>query len=167
MKYPLIINGSVSGSFSVEQDGLYTVLEAESPGSRAELVRLWVHGGGKCAYLGVMQPWSGGLYLRRRLSRTEAASLPAEPEYASDTGGEPKTETGEQTKENTQKAAPPESPETGESADGLLWLQKSDGTLTAHDGISGLVAIPAELRREAEGTVIKNLNGRSYMIFRY
>lgn len=167
MKYPLIINGSISGSLSVEQDGLYTVLEAESPDNREELVRVWIHGGGECAYLGVMQPWSGGLYLRRRLSRTEAASFPAEPEYASDTGREQKTETTETTKKKTQKAELQKSPEAGESADGLLWLQKPDGTLTTHDGISGLVAIPAELRREAEGTVIKNLNGRSYMIFRY
>ena len=161
MKYPLIINGSVSGSLTLEQDGLYTVVEAECPENREELVRLWIHGNGKCAYLGVMQPWSGGLYFRRRLSRSEAAHFPP-VEYASDTGCDGKTE------ERSAELSGGEDPaEPQEESGDLLWLSRPDGTLTAHDGVSSLVAIPAELRRETKGTVIKRMNGRSYMIFRY
>ena len=70
MDYPLIIDGIDAGTLSVSEEGLYTCFEARA-GERDGLVRLWVCGGGECAYLGVMQPWSGGLYLRRRLSRRE------------------------------------------------------------------------------------------------
>ena len=51
--------------------------------------------------------------------------------------------------------------------DGLLWFSRPDGTLTAFDGRGSIVAIPAELRRDAPGAVIKKINGRIYMLFRY
>ena len=87
MDYPLIIDGIDAGTLSVSEEGLYTCFEARA-GERDGLVRLWVCGGGECAYLGVMQPWSGGLYLRRRLSRSELKGFPAQIEYAADQGGE-------------------------------------------------------------------------------
>ena len=86
MDYPLMIDGNDAGTLSVSEEGLYTCFEAHA-GEHDGLVRLWVCGGGECAYLGVMQPWSGGLYLRRRLSRRELKGFPAQIEYAADQGG--------------------------------------------------------------------------------
>ena len=83
MDYPLMIDGNDAGTLSVSEEGLYTCFEAHA-GEHDGLVRLWVCGGGECAYLGVMQPWSGGLYLRRRLSRRELKDFPAQIEYAAD-----------------------------------------------------------------------------------
>ena len=81
MDYPLMIDGNDAGTLSVSEEGLYTCFEAHAV-EHDGLVRLWVCGGGECAYLGVMQPWSGGLYLRRRLSRRELKDFPAQIEYA-------------------------------------------------------------------------------------
>ena len=168
MTYPLIIGGKNSGRLSTGQDGLYTVLEAECPESCEGIVRLWLHGGGECRYIGVMQPWSGGLYLRRRLSRSEWAQFPKNIEYASDTGENEASPSGQKKTE-----APPESgfapcpaPLSGKSGE-LLWMKRADGTLTAFDGSGSLVAIPTELRGRADGTVIRRIEGRDYMIFRY
>lgn len=203
MEYPLVIDGVKEGSMSVEQSGLYTVFEAQYPKSCEGLLRLWVHGGGECAYFGVMQPWSGGLYLRRRLSRAELAHFPKQIEFASNSGAAiepekeaepeeklPETETEadaaqEEEETKTENKAGPEQtaePEPEEDAyinacpypapvpensEELLWFRRSDGTLTAFDGISSLVAIPAELRRGKKEAVIRKLDGRDYMIFRY
>ena len=68
MAIPVYINQEAAGALTVTRDGLYTVLETEAPHGGG-LVRLWAHGGGKSAYLGVMEPQNGGLRLRRRLSR--------------------------------------------------------------------------------------------------
>ena len=69
---------------SVERDGLYTVFEGSCRRpTRSGLVRLWVHGGGESAYLGVMEPRNGGLWLAAgsaagswRPSRTRSNSSP-------------------------------------------------------------------------------------------
>lgn len=90
MEYPLLLNGKESGKLRVEKQGLYTVMEAYAQGTEG-LVRLWVQGGGEEAYLGVMQPWSGGLYLSRKLSRLEMLSFPQTIEQASDRRLEIKT----------------------------------------------------------------------------
>ena len=81
MEYPIIIDGAEAGTLNVTVEGLFTVFEANVRAHEG-LVRLSVYGSGQEGYLGVMQPWSGGLYLRRRLSRRECAALPQEIEYA-------------------------------------------------------------------------------------
>lgn len=83
MDYPLMLKGEAFGLLSVEKQGLYTVMEARTPEAEG-LVRLWVQGEGKEAYLGVMQPCEGGLCLKRRLSRMEMAAFPGKIERASD-----------------------------------------------------------------------------------
>ncbi len=83
MDYPLMLKGEAFGLLSVEKQGLYTVMEARAPEAEG-LVRLWVQGEGKEAYLGVMQPCEGGLCLKRRLSRMEMAAFPGKIERASD-----------------------------------------------------------------------------------
>lgn len=83
MSIPVYINQAEVGQLRISQDGLYTVFEAEVKSSSA-LVRLWAHGSGKSAYLGVMQPWSGGLWLRRKLSALERKSFPDPIDFVSD-----------------------------------------------------------------------------------
>jgi hypothetical protein len=84
MEYPIIIGGERRGRLCLSCEGLYTVIEAQLPGIHEGLHRLWLHGGGERVYLGLMQPWSGGMYLRSKLSRQQMAAFPKHPEYASD-----------------------------------------------------------------------------------
>ena len=142
-----------------------------------------------------MQPWSGGLYLRRRLSRSELRRIPEVIEYAAPAGLCTPAEGGRAAEGNTdgasakaeaesvhlsdepradsaggeaEAAAEHDAPAAENSGeDGLLWFSRPDGTLTAFDGRGSIVAIPAELRRDAPGAVIKKINGRIYMLFRY
>lgn len=194
MEHPIIIDGNAAGSLTVTEDGLFTVFEATLPGC-GELLRLSVYGGGREGYLGVMQPWSGGLYLRRRLSRSELRRMPEVIEYAAPAGLCTTAEGGRVAEGNTdgasakaeaesvhlsdepradsaggeaEAAAEHDAPAAENSGeDGLLWFSRPDGTLTAFDGRGSIVAIPAELRRDAPGAVIKKINGRIYMLFRY
>lgn len=194
MEHPIIIDGNAAGSLTVTEDGLFTVFEATLP-ECGELLRLSVYGGGREGYLGVMQPWSGGLYLRRRLSRSELRRIPEVIEYAAPAGLCTPAEGGRAAEGNTdgasakaeaesvhlsdepradsaggeaEAAAEHDAPAAENSGeDGLLWFSHPDGTLTAFDGRGSIVAIPAELRRDAPGAVIKKINGRIYMLFRY
>ena len=119
MDYPLLLGGEERGILKLERQGLYTLIEAAAPGAEG-LVRLWVQGGGEETYLGVMEPRSGGLYLRRKLSRLEMSGFPEKIERASDSrleevyiikkqatekdGGEPCP--GEEFGEGIEKEAP-------------------------------------------------------------
>lgn len=98
MTIPVYINQEVTGALAVTLDGLYTVLETEAPHG-SSLVRLWAHGGGKSAYLGVMEPRDGGLWLRRRLSRRELAAFPDPIEFVSDRERDGEETTKEQKEE--------------------------------------------------------------------
>lgn len=183
MDYPLMIDGNDVGTLSVSEEGLYTCFEAHA-GEHDGLVRLWVCGGGECAYLGVMQPWSGGLYLRRRLSRRELKDFPAQIEYAADRVVESLHNLkAPAVKPDVTSAAPtaslhnvedisstPSCPfpaDIPEDAPSLQWFSRRDGTLVSFDGISCLVALPAELRRADRRAVIREIAGRKYMVFRY
>ena len=84
MEIPLYIDGRQAGSFCMAQSGLYTLLEANADGCAQRLIRLWAHGEGGSAYLGVMQPWRGGLWLRRKLSRRELERFPVPIAFVSD-----------------------------------------------------------------------------------
>lgn len=200
---PIYINGTESGVLRITKDGLYTVLEAELPGDAERLVRLWAHGDGKSAYLGVMQPWSGGLWLRRKLSRRELAAFPDPIELASDREREEngtteeekqgavessKGETAEGEEEDVHPAVNAEKSGADEDAknrlsaetdlracpwpaeppeDGLLWYSRPDGSLVSFDGISSLVAFPAELRARRGGAAERVIEGKKYLVFRY
>ena len=91
MSIPVTINQEALGTLTISRDGLYTVLEAAAP-PVGGLVRLWAHGGGRSAYLGLMQPTDEGLLLRRRLSRRELAAFPDPIESVSDREDEQDTE---------------------------------------------------------------------------
>ena len=168
MEYPLIIDGQERGKMRVEQEGLYTVFEGELPGVYDGLYRIWAHGGGSSFYLGLMQPWSGGMYLRKKLSRNAMGQTLQIVEKFSNT----ERESGENAAE---KPAEPEKPPLscpwpapiGEETGALLWLRRCDGSLVSHDGKSSLVALPTALRRSSPGAVLRVIEGREYMIFRY
>jgi len=196
MTIMVYINQEPAGTLTVSRDGLYTVLEAEAAG-RDGLVRLWAHGSGKSAYLGLMQPWDDGLRLRRRLSRRELAAFPDPIEFISDRERDGEEEQSEQDtkdlhnevninndpeKDAQAEAAEDENAESEQNTetdyascpwpaplpeDGLLWYSRSDGTLTAFDGISSLLALPAELRTPGAGTVERVIEGKKYLVFRY
>lgn len=172
MEYPLMIGGERAGTVTVTVEGLFTVFEATA-NATGDLVRLAVYGAGEEGYLGVMQPWSKGLYLRRRMTRRELAAMPRNIEYAAPVGEAGRHEDARKEEISAPVAlaevSPVEAPEEvfGERDDELLWFTRPDGTLTAFDGKSSLVAIPAELRRNEPRTVLKELNGRTYMLFRY
>ena len=156
MEVPVLIDCREAGRLRIARDGLYTVLEAELPGRAGEIVRLWVHGGGKRAYLGVMQPWSRGLWLRRRLSRAELREFPDPIEYAADRAGAA----------SEAEIPAPSLPES-EPEEGLLWTRRPDGSLTAFDGVSRLLALPAKLRTPNPRAVERVIEGQKYLVFRY
>ena len=170
MDYPLYFAGEERGRLCVSQDGLYTVLEAVAE-STAEPTRIWVYGAaGSGAYLGLMQPWSGGLYLKRRLSRRELESFPQSIECASDRRPDESAQRPQTESAPVRKSSPEaESAAVNESAEEpeLLWLRRPDGSLTAFDGERNLVALPASLRHSPEGAVLRRIDGREYLIFRY
>lgn len=157
MDYPLMVGGVEQGRLSVERQGLFTVFEGRCQ-SQEGLLRLSVYGGGKEGYLGLMQPWSGGMYLKKKLSRAQLAEFPAEIEYAAESGKAQETHAPEPLKAD----AP-----VGTDAGGLVWFRRSDGSLVSHDGKSCIVALPAALRESAPGAVLREIDGRSYMLFRY
>ena len=179
MPITVYINQQPAGTLTVSQDGLYTVFEAEAPGAGG-LVRLWAHGEGKSACLGVMEPRDNGLYLRRRLSRRELTAFPGEIAFVSDRerdGGEqteaPQNQKPEKTsadegrqgkRETDHKACPwpAEPPE-----EGLLWYRRPDGSLVSFDGVSSLLAIPAELRAPGGRMTQREIEGKKYLVFRY
>ena len=83
MDYPLLLGGEKAGTLRIEQQGLYTCMEVTAE-ARDGLLRIWVQGGGREAYLGILQPEGESLSLRRRLSRRELAAFPPVIEQASD-----------------------------------------------------------------------------------
>ena len=168
MEYPLIIGGRQRGTLRMTQEGLYTIFEAELPHVHEGLYRIWLHGGGQSAYLGLMQPWSGGMYLRKKLSKNAMRSFPQTVESVSDEEGDP-AETAPHIEKTVAESAPacPYPAPVPQEDEGLLWLRRPDGSLSAHDGISSLVALPANLRSESRGAVIRQIEGKEYIVFRY
>lgn len=181
MEYPLMINGVRRGAVRVTQDGLYTVFEAEAEGAEETPVRLALYGGGEEGYLGVMQPWSGGMFLRRRMSRTERAKMPREIEYAAPAGekrcaperAEREPERSETEKSEADEVASIPEVESRDTAnndadgEGLLWFSRPDGTLTAFDGEGSIIALPTHAPGSKGRAVIREINGKRYMLFRY
>ena len=157
MDYPLLIEGQEKGRLSVEKEGLFTVFEARC-GPVTDFLKISVYGGGREGYLGLMQPWNGGLYLRRKLSRGQMRDFPEVMEYAAEAGL------------NTESAALEESealPIKAEAQEGLLWFRRADGSLVCDDGESRLIALPARLRRIPAKAVVREIEGETYILFRY
>lgn len=163
MEYPLIVEGQELGKLNVEKEGLFTVFEAQSRMCDG-LLRLSVYGQGQEAYLGLMQPWSGGLYLKRKLSRSQLRDFPEEIEYAAPAGLVPPEKKAD---EAPAAESPPPKPQSIIDESTLTWFRRSDGSLVSHDGKTCLVALPAKLREAPSRAVLREIDGLCYMLFRY
>ena len=158
MDYPIVIEGRERGRLTESRDGLYTVFRAECP-RREGLIRLWLHGGGQSACLGVLAPEGEGLVLTRRLSRLARAAFPAVIEVASD-----------RPQEAGPAVPPPPPPQEPVSASGEPnggeggWRALPDGSLLHGDG---RLALPAALppRSPLAGRLTR-IRGQDYLVFR-
>lgn len=191
MDYPLLLGGEKAGTLRIEQQGLYTCMEVTAE-AREGLLRIWVQGGGREAYLGIMQPEGEGLSLRRRLSRRELAAFPQVIEQASDRQLPPQEEVNitqepqepEQTlalplpapaptlepQPEPEPAPPPEpEPQVASTVEPptLIWQERRDGSLVAKEGGHRLLALPASLRHVPQGADLRRIGGREYLVFRY
>ena len=138
--YKILHSGLSIGTLETAADGLYTVFTARCEAVLPRL-RLHVWGENDHAYLGLMLPEDGVLYLRRRLSRLECNRLPGPILYAA----------GEET-------APPAPDE---------WRPAPDGTLRRLEGGVELVAVPRE-RARVPGVprqLLREIDGREYLVF--
>ena len=185
MDYPLLLGGKQAGQLHVEQQGLYTCMEVSAE-TREGLLRIWVQGGGREAYLGVLQPGESGMYLCRRLSRREMADFPTVIEQASDQRlplKEPDAATDSAEPVQDPAPAQPEAePESGSEAQteeeplqeereaeptALIWRARRDGSLVAEEMGYTLLALPASLRHAPQGADLRRIGGREYLVFRY
>lgn len=185
MDYPILIAGERAGTLCESQSGLYTLFEASLPEDPGGLVRLYAHGGGESAYLGLMTPCGKGLALRRRMSALERRALPAAIAFASDSpkgnadapepgGGIPESPAPPEDSSLHNTGSPPQTtssacpwPAPVPEGDGdLLWLRCTDGTLRAFDGVSSLVAFPAALKGPVRGAELRRIGDADYLVFR-
>ena len=189
MDYPLLLGGERAGTLRIEQQGLYACMEVRA-GAREGLLRIWVQGGGREAYLGILQPEGEGLYLRRRLSRRELADFPQVIEQASDRQLPPREEVNiiQESQEPAQalllpapapalepdpepepEPQPQPEPQAASTVEPptLIWQERRDGSLVAKEGSHTLLALPARLRRAPQGADLRRIGGREYLVFRY
>ena len=193
MDYPLLLGGEKAGTLRIERQGLYTCMEVTAA-AREGLLRIWVQGGGREAYLGVLQPGEEGLYLRRRLSRRELADFPQVIEQASDQQlppqgvnitqepqalalallpapapalePEPQPEPEPAPQPEPEPQPEPQLTSTMEPPT-LIWQERRDGSLVAKEGSHTLLALPASLRHVTQGADLRRIGGREYLVFRY
>ena len=171
MEYEVKHNGEAVGTLQVGNEGLMTVFEART--CRLEgIQRLWVWGGEKSAYLGVLMPAGNEMCLRKKLSRRDMMEFPdvilyaATAEKPADIAEAPAIGLTEAppaviTAEPTQPPA-----KVPDEESGPIWHSAAMGTLTAvMDGMI-YTAIPVMLRRMVRGVRIEIIDGRSYIIFR-
>ena len=173
MDYPLLLGGEKAGTLRIEQQGLYTCMEVTAE-AREGLLRIWVQGGGREAYLGIMQPEGEGLSLRRRLSRRELAAFPQVIEQASDQQLPPQEEVNitQEPQEPEQTLAlplPEHEPQVASTVEPptLIWQERRDGSLVTEEGGHRLLALPASLRHVPQGADLRRIGGREYLVFRY
>lgn len=145
MQYPIIHDGRRIGVLETRREGAYTRFEARCaflPGIR----RLFLYGGGRSAALGVMQPEGGALVLRRRFSRAAMRAFPAPVEYAAFEG-------------EAEAAAPPQ-PAREEKK-----TAEAEPLFFTEEGVRYL-ALPCALRRSVPGVRVREIGGKSYLLFR-
>jgi len=147
MNYPFYYKGKLSGTFSVTESGIFSILRAEGENIDEKILRLSVYGEGKEYYLGIADVKNGEVRFEKKLSRSEMKNLPKVIEYAAESDHRT-TETG-----------------VGRKVKG--WVRRKDGSLWTNDGISDIVALPAELRSKTGKEKIKVIDGVTYMLFRY
>ena len=45
--------------------------------------------------------------------------------------------------------------------------RREDGSLVSHDDVSGLLALPEELRERSATAAVRTIEGKKYLVFRY
>ncbi len=111
------------------------------------MLRISVYGEGRESCLGIAEVRDGKIHFEKKMSRNDIKEIPKKIEFAS--------ESGEKIREDSAGKTEP------------VWKKRPDGSLISYDGISNIVALPAELRGKTGKERIKMINGRSYMLFRY
>ena len=138
--YKIMHFSQTIGALETSADGLYTVFTARCEPVSPRL-RLCVFGEAAHAYLGLMLPEDGALYLQKRLTRLECERLPSPILYAAEEAAEPE-----------------------EHAD---WRPAPDGTLRCTRGGALFVAVPLE-RVRVPGVprrLLRVIEGREYLVF--
>lgn len=159
MEYPFYYKGRPCGKLSAEESGIYTVLRVEAEGIEDSILRISVCGDGREYRLGVAESRDGYVLFEKKLSRSAMKELP-HIEYAAESGG--KAAEARRTDEKRDKRER----KTIENG-ALVWIERADGSLAANDGISDIIALPADIRGGRAKNRIKMINGRGYMLFRY
>ena len=146
MTIPILIDGRQQGTLETRREGAYTLFEARCaylPGVR----RLRVFGEGGCGCLGVMQPEGGELRLRRKLSRADMRGFPEKLAYAGFA--------------EEQSPAPPR-----EKAAPAARAAGGGAPLIVTEGGELFLALPCTMQRENPGLRLREIGGRSYLLFR-
>lgn len=143
MDYPVYIDGVRRGTLTVTQEGIRKRFTA-----RCEMldgiIRLSVYGQGKSACIGVLCPKNGRLELSKCFTRNEMCAFPEKIEYASNA--------------EMRKESPAQTPSE--------WIMSTRGCLVLSDGKQKLVAIPADGKRLEKTGLVRNIDGRDYLVFR-
>ena len=150
MDYPFYYSGKRSGTLSVSQSGVYTLFRVNAENIGEKMLRVSVYGDGKEYCLGVAEVRERKLYFEKKLSRNCMKGLPQNIEYAAQSGEKSEKDLLKKTQDN-----------------GSAWKRRADGSLISNDGISSIIALPAELRGNTGKDRIKIINGKAYMLFRY
>ena len=138
--YNILHSGKPIGTLETTADGLYTVFSARCEPVLPRL-RLSVFGETAHAYLGLMLPEDGALYLQKRLTRLECERLPSPILYAAE--------------------------EAAEAAEPSDWRPAPDGTLRRIEGDVLFVAVPRQ-RARVPGVprhLLRVIDGREYLVF--
>ena len=174
MTIPILIEGRERGTLQIRPEGAYTRFEARCallPG----LQRLYVFGGGRSACLGVLVPEDGALTLRQKLSRAAMKDFPAPIESAAahlkSIQEEEEYNAAALLKTASHLKSIQEDKEHNaaallKTAALLKWEEREDGSLVGTaDGVR-LVALPCALRRVPPGVDLREIGGRTYLVFR-
>ena len=146
MTIPILIDGRQQGTLETRREGAYTLFEARCafvPGVR----RLLVFGEGGRGCLGVMQPEGGELRLKRRLSRADMRGFPEKLAYAGFA--------------EEQSPAPPRekaAPAARAAGDGAPFIVTEGG--------ERYLALPSAIQKETPGLRLREIGGRTYLLFR-
>ena len=145
MTIPILIDGKERGTLETRREGAYTLFEARcAPLSGVR--RLWVFGEeGKRGCLGVMQPAGGELRLKRRLSRAGMRDFPEKIAYAGFA-------------EERAPVPPRKKAEDGTEGDAK--------PLIVTEGGERYLALPCALHGKRAGLRIREIGGRTYLLFR-
>lgn len=150
MDYPFYYNGQRAGTLKVSESGLYTVFSLSAENIDKKMLRISVYGDGREYCIGVAEAREKKINFEKKLSRNAMKELPDKIEYAA--------ETGKKSIENSASKTDNGSP---------AWKKRPDGSLVSNDGISDIVALPAQLRKNTGKERIKIIDGQSYILFRY